>query len=399
VVRELYVVSLVAALTLLTSGCPAAGDEPHRPPPLVVEPLADPPEPRPAPVIEEVIEISTPGSGVEPIDIPVTLAIATPTRVPWREVVTFAEPSLADLRFIPIASGIVARSSAGVHELDDAGHLVLRSGLTVPEGTLLGHWPNDAWAIETKSATPTAEAQPRSEYQVLSFDPKQQQWVAQPYHGKDRWIGEPLAVRKGWHAAGLLIREGSTLTRIGSVKPAPDVGMRMGKLLLDTFETTSGLLYTVSQRPTGVHVQGDCPDLECVKRTAKKLPFGTDWSFSMQVPRQRKSLTIAARVDLEGSTTNYLLHFETGGWKLETLDRTPHGLWANSEGGLWAQLGDALWYRSPGGEWVDVALPDGAGELSAALLEDGSELWIAATIDGRARVYATSASPEPINPR
>jgi hypothetical protein len=378
---------------MLVSACPTAGDEPQRPPPLVIEPLADQPaqDPAPAPVIEEVIEISTPGSGVEPTDIPVTLAIATPTSVPWREVVTFAEPSLSDLRFIPVASGLVARSSAGVHELDDAGHLVLRPGLTVPEGTLLGHWPDDVWSIETKSAAPNGEAQPRFEYHVQRFDPKQQQWTTQPYHGKDHWIGEPLAVRKGWQA-GLLIREGSRLTRVGSIEPAPDVGMRMGKLLLDTFETNSGQLYTVSQRPTGVHVQGDCPDLECVKRTAKKLPFGTEWTFSMQVPRQRKSLTIAARVDIEGSPTNYLLHFEIGGWKLETLDRAPSGLWANAEGGLWAQLGEALWYRSPGGDWVDVALPEGAGEWSAALLEDGSELWIAATIDGQTRVYATSAN-------
>lgn len=398
-VRELSAVLLVAAFAMLTSACPSTPDEPGRPPPLTIEPLADQPEPAPtpAPVIDEVIEISTPSSGVDPTAVPVTLALATPTSVAWREVSAFpessvAETSVADLRLIPVANGVVARSTAGIHELDTDGHLVLRPDLTLPEGTLVGHWPDDAWSIETKTAAPTSDGQPRFEYRVLRFDPKQQQWVAQPYRGKERWIGEPLAVRKGWHAAGLLIRESSTLTRIGSVKPAPDVGMRMGKLLLDTFETNSGQLYTVSQRPTGVHVQSDCPDLECVKQAAKKLPFGAAWSFSMQVPRQRKSLTIAARVDIDGTPADYLLHFEVGGWKLETLDRAPTGLWGNADGGLWAQLGDALWYRSPGGEWLEVALPEGAKKFSAALLGDRSELWIATNVDGQARVHATPAS-------
>jgi hypothetical protein len=168
--------------------------------------------------------------------------------------------------------------------------------------------------------------------------------------------------------------------------------MRMGKLLLDTFETNSGALYTVSQRPTGVHVQGHCVDLECVKANAKKLPFGSEWSFSTQVPRQRKSLTIVARADIEGTPGHYLLHFEIGGWKLETLDRAPTGVWGDAEGGLWAQLGDLLWYRSPSGAWLEVALPSGTQKLSAAVREDGSELWIAANVDGQSRVYATAAS-------
>jgi hypothetical protein len=393
VVRVLPPGLLVAALAMLTSACPNAADEPRRPPPLVIEPFVEQPDPTPAPVIEDVIEISTPGSGVDPIAVPVSFAIATPASVAWREVSAFAEPAISDLRFIHVASGIVARSSAGIHALDADNRLTLRPDLTLPEGTLIGHWPDDVWSIETQSAPPTAEGQLQFEYHVLRLDPNQQQWIAQPYHGKDSWIGEPLAVRKGWQG-GLLIRDSSRLTRVGSLKPAPDIGMRMGKLLLDTFEASSGQLYTVSQRPTGVHVQGDCPNLECVKRTAKKLPFGNEWSFSMQVPRQRKSLTILARVDIDGATTHCLLHFEIGGWKLETLDRATTGLWGNAEGGLWAQLGDALWYRSPGGDWSDVDLPEGAGEFTAALLEDSSELWVAVNVDGQARVYATAASPQ-----
>lgn len=386
--RKPFSTLLATALAPLCAACPSASDEPRRPPPLAIASATDEPKPttKPGAPIDEVIEVETPNLGHDPTAVPVTLAIATPGAVAWREV-SPAEPSISeDLQFIYVASGVVGHSSAGVHELDAEDRLVLRPELSLPEGTLVGSWPDDVWSIETRAAAPTAEGEPRFEYVVLRLDPTERQWVAQPYHGKDRWIGEPLAVRKGWEA-GLLIRENSRLTRVGSLEPAPDIGMRMGKLLLDTFETNSGQLYTVSQRPTGVHVQGDCPDLECVKSSAKKLPYGTGWSFSMQVPRQRKSLTIAARVDIDGTPADYLLHFEVGGWKLESLDHAPSGLWANADGGLWAKHGAALWYRSPAGEWFEVALPEGAEDFTAALREGANELWIAT----QAGVYATSA--------
>jgi hypothetical protein len=70
-------------------------------------------------------------------------------------------------------------------------------------------------------------------------------------------------------------------------------------------------------------------------------------------------------------------------------------VWANADGGLWAQLGEALWYRSPGGDWMNVALPEAAAGVSAALLDDASELWIATNVDGQARVYATAATVTP----
>lgn len=393
---------LVVALASVLA-CPAANDEPHRPAPLIVEPTADelPSDESPSdeskftPPIEEVIEVATTNPALEPTAVPILPVSPKPKSVPWRDVGTYPEL----IEFAYVASGVVARSRSGVHDLDPQGKLVLRPGLSLPESPLVGHWPDDVWSIESELASPTAEGQVRFEYHVLRFDPDTLQWLAQPYHGKERFIGEPLAVRKGWQA-GVLVREAPRLTRLGSNKPAPAIGMRMGKLLLDTFESSSGSLYTISERPTGVHVQAHCADMECVKRTAKKLPFGTEWSFSIQVPRQRKSLTIAARVDIDGTPAHYLLHYEVGGWKLESLERPPSGLWAGLDGGLWAQLGAALWYRSAGGEWFEVALPEGATELSAALLDDRSELWIAAWVDGEARVYATAATvAEPVTPR
>lgn len=378
-------------------GCEPAKDEPQRPPPLVVEPAAEKAEPQPQPnnpKVEDVIEISTPDATFEPTAVPSHSVSATLASAQWRDVARFPEP----LEFVYVASGVVARSSAGIHELGEEKQLQLRPGFSLPESPLVGHWPDDVWSIESSPAEATADGQLRFEYHVLRLDPDTHQWVVQTFRNKDRWIGELHAVRKGWHG-GLLVREPGRVTRLGSLKAAPEVGTRMGKLLLDTIESNSGQLYTVSQRPTGVHVQGHCPDLECVRSSAKKLPFGIDWSFSIQVPRQRNSLSVAARVDIDGAPVHYLLHFEVGGWKLEPLDLAATGLWANAEGGLWAKLGEELWYRSPNGDWFAVALPDGAGDFTAALLEDGSELWISTTVDGQARVYATAAIFEPVTPR
>jgi hypothetical protein len=390
VFRKPPLATLIVALAS-TLACPASDEEARRPSPLHVEPVADKPttdEPEPKqPVEEMVIEVATSDPALEPTAVPIVPVSPKPTTVPWREVATFTEP----LELVYVSTGVVARSSAGNYDLDPNGQLVLRPGLSLPEGPLVGHFPDDVWSIESELASPTEDGQIRFEYHVLRFDPETLQWLPQPYHGKERWVGEPFAVRKGWQA-GVLVRENGRLTRLGSIKSAPDIGVRMGKLLLETIESTSGELYTISQRPTGVHVQGDCADMECVKENAKKLPFGTAWSFSIQVPRQRKSLTIAARVDIADTPTHYLLHFEVGGWKLESLERPPSGLWANVEGGLWMEIDDALWYRSTGGDWFEVALPEGATQLSAALLEHASELWISTTVGGKARIYATAAT-------
>lgn len=375
--------------------CPASDQEPRQPPPLVVEPTPSPvadADREPKPELEQVIEIATDDPTLDPTAVPIKPVAPASASVTWRELGSFVEP---DLKFIHMATGVVARSSAGIHELDADDQLRLMPELTLPVGTLVGQWPADAWSIDAQPVAPGEDGLPRFEYRAWRFDTPSRTWVEHAYRGKAAFFGEAAAVRKGWHA-GLLVRDSSTLTRLGSVKPAPKIGMRMGKQLLDTFETSSGQLYTISQRPTGVHVQIDCPDFACVKQNAKKLPLQRPWSFTQQVPRRRKSLTIAARVDIDGSPAHYLLHFEVGGWKLESLERGPSGLWANADGGLWASFGDALWYRSPGGEWFAIELPAGVVELSAALADGAGELWIAASIGGRTQVFATPAIPTAI---
>jgi hypothetical protein len=216
-------------------------------------------------VEDEVIEIGGDGKRDRNL-VPVKPVTLTPAEVVWREVAKLPE---SDFALLGMASGIVGRSSSGIHELEK-DTLVLRPELTVPEQPLLGHWPDDVWYSVSKPLPVKVDAPPMFEYEVFRLD-RDRKWVAQKYKKKLRFQGE--ALRKGWHA-GLLVREGSSLGRIGSRKNAPRVGMRMGKIVLDTIESASGRLYNVSQRPNGIYVQEACFTQSCVEDNARKLPPG-----------------------------------------------------------------------------------------------------------------------------
>lgn len=336
---------------------------------------------------DDVIEIEGPQGKRDPSLVPIEPIEVTSAEVTWREVARLPEPNF---ELIPVASGIVGHSPSGVHELDADQRLILKPGLTVPEVPLLGHWPDDVWYLEADPIPANAEGRPMFEYQLFHLD-RERQWVAHKHKKQLRFRGEALSVRKGWHG-GMLIREGSTLTRIGHGKSAPKIGVRMGKVVLDTIETSSGRLYSISLRPNAVYVQEACFTQSCVDEHAKKLPTGTEWSFSTQIPRERNSLTIVATAKLDGVASHQLLHYGVGGWKLEPLDRAPSGLWPAENGGLWLLLGAELHYRTSGGHWYAIALPEGAGKISAAMRSDLLEIWIAAKVGEETVVFATAAN-------
>jgi hypothetical protein len=333
-----------------------------------------------------VIEIATNGKR-DPSLVPVHPIELTPAEVQWRKITSVADPGF---ELIGVTSGIVGRGASGLYELDGEGRLVLRAGVTVPQQPLLGHWPNDVWYIEPLPMPANAEGRPTFEYQLFRLD-DQRQWVAQKYKRQLRWRGEASSVRKGWYA-GVLVREGSKLTRLGHNKGAPKVGVRPGKIVLDTIETSSGRLYNISLRSSGVYVQEACFTQSCVEEHAKKLPTGTEWSFGAQVPRERNSFSMVATAKLDGVASHQLLHYGVGGWKLESLDRAPTGLWPAENGGLWMHLGSQLCYRAPNGRWYAIALPEGAGKISVAMRSELLELWIAAKVGGETVVLATDAN-------
>jgi hypothetical protein len=342
---------------------------------------------------DDVIEIEGPETKQGRNIVPVSPISPTPTSVQWTERGRIDDPAL---ELVFVATGVLGRSSKGVYTLGEDGHLQLQPGLALPETPLLGHWPTDMWTFASKPHTPDGQGQPRFEYTISQLD-KDGLWVERPYAKKHTtWIAGPQAVRKGW-LTGLLIRNGSQLTRIGSTKEAPKIGMRMGKQVLDTFEANSGRLYNISLRHDSAYVQATCFTRSCLDEQAKKLPFGGKWSFSIQVPRQRNSLTMLAQIDAEGAVSHQLLHYETGGWSLETLLQEPRGMWPNTEGGLWMLTGDELRYRVGPGQWYAVALPEGASEISVAIDPDLRELWLAVK-QGEQTVLYTTPALVPVEP-
>ncbi len=337
---------------------------------------------------DDVIEIDGPEAKRGRNTVPVKSISLTPKTVEWRERERLAD---ANLELVTVATGVVARSPAGVYTLDDDEHLVVRPGLTLPEQPLLGHWPSDVWYVEAAPIAPDADGQPRFNYQLFQLD-HELQWSPKKYGRRLRWSGPALAIRKGW-LGGVLVREGSSLTRIGNRKDAPKVGIRMGKVVLDVVESSSGRLYNISLRPNGIYVQQACFTQTCVEDHAKKLPFGSEWSFATQIPRQRHSLSMLTSVEVDGAVSPQLLHYETGGWSLETLVHEPTGMWPTADGGLWLLVRDELRYRTPQGEWFAIAAPKGAGKLSVAIDTDLTTLWVATRIANQAVLFTTPASP------
>lgn len=328
-------------------------------------------------------------------------AIETAARtVSWRELET---PAINDLDWLYLARGALGRSPQGFVERDDAGALRLLPELELPEGELQGSWPKAAWVVESRTRTLVEGGRETLvvEHRLFGYDGWKAQakadWRPRTHRGEQWWALDEGSVRVGWDS-GVLVREGSRIYRLGSVVPNPKVGQRMGKRVLDVFETAGGELYNVSQRPDGVYVQVHCSGWPCVEAKARKLPEGERWRFGIQVPRQRHSATMAASVDVDGVAAHHLLHFEAGGWKLESLVREPRGLWSGVEGGLWMVTGQELWFRDSRGAWFVVEGPEEAAEVrgfSVAMTADGRELLLATKVADTLRVFATAAEPSP----
>ena len=328
------------------------------------------------------VELSTPEAAGN--TVPVVTTERKKATVTWREVSSPAEA----ITFVYVTNGVLGRTASGYVELDEKdGQLFLRPDLEIPKGELIGRWPRDAWLVE--SSTVDGERRDR----LLQFD-GDNHWKPIVLDKKTSWPAADHSYRKGWKT-GFLVREGSGVTRLGSHKIGPKVGPRMGKIVLDVFEATGGDVYHITQRTNGLYVQIRCENRRCVDDNAKKLPFGSDWKFGSQIPRLRNSTSLFASVAVDDTRAHYLLHYETGGWKLEALVHEPSGMWADGEGGLWVVVEDKLWYRTQSGSWYDIALPAGAGSISAAMRNDETELWLATTVEGKPRVFATAAVMKP----
>jgi hypothetical protein len=220
----------------------------------------------------------------------------------------------------------------------------------------------------------------------------------QRYKGAEQF--PEVEVRKGWKG-GLLVVEYDEFVRLAGGVADPKPAVFKGDRISTFVETRAGEIYTISGTDDALYVQRDCQDQACIDANAAPLPFGPSWSFAIQVPRQRHSVSLTATRGGDMSK-EFLLHYEKGGWKLETMPALARGLWPSKDGGLWALLGSELWHRDPDGGWRNIAVPEGAQSISAAMLLDQSELWIAALIGGQPKVFSTHANaqdPPPAAPQ
>ena len=332
----------------------------------------------------------------EPPEIPVTTVAATSTEAPWREVV---RPSEA-VAFAVLIRGVLGKSDGGYWDVADDGQLVMRPEIQAPQSDILGYWPTNAWNIETRVKVDARDRSDDGVRQVRLMRLRgNRRWVPQEYGYEQRWEDEGQTIVMG-AKGGMLVEHMGSIERVAGNADDPEIGHGLGGSLVAFFETRKGRIYTVERKDDELFALRDCEDLECAETSAMKLPSGTRWGFTSPVPRQKNSVSVVGTLHDEAGDKAHLLHYETGGWKLDALPGTPRGLWPTKDGGLWVLVDDELLHRDPDAGWRSVTLPDGASSVTAAMRGDFSELWIAATVGGSTVVFATHANaqkppPEP----
>lgn len=337
--------------------------------------------------VEIELAVDSPESEASGNTIPTAAAEPSPLSVEWTSV---AELPTGEAELLPFTTGVLVRADGQLYELDK-GELVARPDLELPEGELFGDWPRDAWVVERTARDAVDEDGVEADLRLLKY--KKGKWREQK-RGRSTTVpalpGQEL--RRGWRA-GFLIREDSHVSRLGSQLTGPRIGPRMGKQVLAIVETRSGKIYNLSLRKNTVFAQRNCQNFKCVEEHAIRLPFGKNWRFGAQAPRQRNSVSMVANVENEGAVGHYLLHYEIGGWKLESFIHEPEGLWPTAEGGLWVLVKDSLRYRSTGGDWFEIELPEGVDSISAAMARKPEQLVVAAEVGGKAKLFATAPDP------
>ena len=334
----------------------------------------------------------------DPPDAPVLTISPVATTVSWREVGRPTE----SLSMVNLAGGVVAKGASGYYDIDDAGQLVLRAEIEAPAAEPFGIWPDNTWYIERREKRKErgdTSGETTYELRLMRLRSKRR-WVPQEYLGEQRWDDAGEQIRLGGKGGLLVLAPDAQgqpdyfFSRIAGGAEDPYSNTYMGELV-DWMETKSGRIYTISRYKAGLVATRNCEDKDCAILNMAELPGGSDWSFSHTRTRKRHAMSLIAT---QGGSKHYLLHAESGGWKLNPTPSAPRGLWATKDGGLWVQIGEALWHRDPSGSWRDVALPAGASGLSAGMRADQSELWIAVSVGGKSLVFATAANAQDPTP-
>jgi hypothetical protein len=398
-------VSLLLATALLSALACTNGGEPQAAPteakpsvdaqaPTKPEPTGDPvveaqpePPPEPAPVAEVIAE-PAPAVEIEPGTVPVSPIVLADATTVWR---TAASPSEA-VALIDLQAGVLGLGAGGYYDIADDGQLVLRTEIEAPAGQLLGVWPSDTWYIEerVKTAGDDRADQEVRELRLMRLRGNKR-WVPQEYAGAQRFEDEGQDFRKANSGGLFALNPDEDWTRVADNGDDPDFGVFKGEQVLDFIETGARKFYVISKDSDHVYVQTDCADEPCVQDKTKVLPLAADWSFGRQATRQRHSASVVAAA----ASRNFLLHYESGGWKLEEFTGgQADAIWATKDGGLWVRNDKQLLHRDPDGGWRKLGLPEDLTGITVAITEDRGELWIAGMVGAKPAVFATHANAQ-----
>ncbi|WP_434416127.1 hypothetical protein [Nannocystis pusilla] len=332
-----------------------------------------------------------PAAPAAPIALVAAPIAPTEHTVQWRNVVTLAADTVPK-GFQSFATGVLAGEAPNFFTLDATGAWTPAAVSTNP-GRLSGHWPDEAWAVEIGHTNDRAVLGRLRLHRLRG----QSRWVPQAI-GVDQWVlTDRLGpVRKSWNVGFLAVLDDNLVRVAGNGAPDPAMPVVRGSLS-DFVESKAGDLYVLSNDGVNYYVQLACADQACVQTNSVPLPQGA-WEWEHTIPRQKHSVSIALH-DATNNVTNHVLHYETGGWKLEALPTGARlaGLWPTSDGGMWAQTETGLLHRDPAGAWRSVALPAGfqpSGPVFAATTGNLSELVIVGARDGGQVVLATTAKAQ-----
>lgn len=381
---------------------PAKPDPPKPEPPKPEPSQPDPPPVDPAPHASTTAASTTAepdstggttddtGGPTGPVPLVAAPIVAADVTATWREVTTLPAGAAPD-GFFPFATGVLAGVAPNFYTADAAGAWVPVDGLENPPGVVSGHWPDESWAFQYQSMHDRAVT---TRVRLLRLRGKR--WVPQTLL-VDQWhfSDDVGATRKSWKIGYFAVVQNTLLRVASNGLEAPDLRYRGS--LRDIVESKAGDVFTLSEDGRTYYVQTACADPSCVDANAIPLPPGS-WEWAASIPRQKHSVSLTLREPATARRT-HVLHYETGGWKLEAL---PDGnalmaLWPTADGGLWAQTETALLHRDPAGAWRKVALPEGVqptGPVFAAMTGDMSELWLLGARDGAQIVLATKAKAQ-----
>lgn len=371
---------------------------------------ADEPAPQPVPVTASGPVAVTPIAAAElprfPLPPPVDPS-ALPSIVPgWQVVQEFDR----EVHLEPLDGGVVCRLGGVPHELGPDGALVEKPMIDFPlnpmfssDEALLGVWPGDAWRVRERPQD--------REGSLLSF----MRW-----RGGNRWVAQntteydinDLAGYRWSPRSGILLTEAfhegaaSFVRLAGKHPPPPEMPLLERDRVVDFYESAGGTLFVFvdpqrDEPGETLEILRSCEDATpgCERTSGVTLysPEKHNFRTGAMAARQRRS--ISAAIFAEGYQVldrSYLVHYETGGWKLESVpgDAKVTQLLPAPDGGLWiaAHGGKTqLWHRSEAGKWAAVTMPErwtGGVELAR---RDDQSVWLAVNAGEHHAIYAAAA--------